>query len=453
MRFALSLLVAVGCLAVADIADAAGWQAGVARVKITPEQPMWMAGYAGRNRPADAEPLTDLWAKALVLRDQQGQQCVLVTLDVLGIPRDFSQQVCERLMKEHGLKRRAIVLSTTHTHSGPVIGFNLRPAYSLDETQAKKIAEYTQRLGDKIVETVRQATGNMQPATLAWGQRRCTFAVNRRNNKEADVPQLRAEGKLQGPVDHDAPVLAVRRGDKLVAVVAGYACHATVLSGYQWCADWPGYAALEIERQHPDAMALIWAGCGGDQNPLPRRKVELAQNYGSQLATSVEEVLKGEMRAISGEFIADYSEIDLGFSEIPTREDLQQTTESKNKYLANRARLLLAKLDRDGKLSETYPYPVQTWRLGNGPQWVVLGGEVTVDYALRLKSELGAERTWVTAYSNDVMAYIPSRRVLNEGGYEGGGAMVYYGLPSPWKPDVEESIVREVHRQAKQTAQ
>ena len=76
--------------------------------------------------------------------------------------------------------------------------------------------------------------------------------------------------------------------------------------------------------------------------------------------------------------------------------------------------------------------------------WVTLGGEVVVDYALRLKQELGPANTWVAGYSNDVMAYIPSRRVLSEGGYEGGGAMVYYGLPTIWAPEIEETIVREV---------
>jgi hypothetical protein len=74
---------------------------------------------------------------------------------------------------------------------------------------------------------------------------------------------------------------------------------------------------------------------------------------------------------------------------------------------------------------------------------------VVVDYSLRLKKELGAERTWVAAYTNDVMAYIPSLRVLNEGGYEGGGAMVYYGLPTVWGPEVEETIVKGVHELAR----
>ena len=77
-------------------------------------------------------------------------------------------------------------------------------------------------------------------------------------------------------------------------------------------------------------------------------------------------------------------------------------------------------------------------------QFVLLGGEVVVDYAIRLKTEHRGENTWIAGYANDVMAYIPSRRVLLEGGYEGGGAMVYYGLPTVWAPQVEDDIVKEV---------
>jgi hypothetical protein len=89
------------------------------------------------------------------------------------------------------------------------------------------------------------------------------------------------------------------------------------------------------------------------------------------------------------------------------------------------------------------------WRLGSGPTLVALGGEVVVDYSLRLKKELGPDRTWVAGYANDVMAYIPSYRILKEGGYEGGGAMLYYGLPTVWGPRVEELIVKAVHDQVK----
>ena len=109
--------------------------------------------------------------------------------------------------------------------------------------------------------------------------------------------------------------------------------------------------------------------------------------------------------------------------------------------------MLLEKWDADKQLSQTYPYPVGSWQLGEAIDFVFLGGEVVVDYAVRLKAELREKRTWVAGYANDVMAYIPSRRVLQEGGYEGEGAMVYYGLPTRWAPQVERLIVDEVHRQ------
>ena len=113
---------------------------------------------------------------------------------------------------------------------------------------------------------------------------------------------------------------------------------------------------------------------------------------------------------------------------------------------------MLEQLDAGRPPPTTYPYPVQVWRLGTGLRLVTLGGEVVVDYALRLKQVLGPERTWVAGYSNDVMAYIPSRRVLKEGGYEGGASMVYYGLPTVWAPQLEDDIVREVVVQAGRAA-
>jgi hypothetical protein len=275
-----------------------------------------------------------------------------------------------------------------------------------------------------------------------------TFAVNRRNNAEAQVPALREKGDLRGPVDYDVPVLAVRDGEgKLKAVVFGYACHATVLSSYQWSGDYPGFAQTELEEAHPECVAMFWAGCGADQNPLPRRTVEAAQDYGHRLAESVECVLNGVMRPIPPSLTATYQEVALPLGPIPSREEIARDTQSDNVFIASRARMLLAKLERVPSLPASYPYPVACWKLGDEVQWVFLGGEVVVDYALRLKAELDGRRTWCAGYSNDVMAYIPSRRVLAEGGYEGATSMIYYGLPTVWAPELEDAIVAEVKRQ------
>ncbi|HMF13988.1 MAG TPA: neutral/alkaline non-lysosomal ceramidase N-terminal domain-containing protein [Gemmataceae bacterium] len=449
-------IVAIAILLWASLAraqDAHTWKAGVAKVKITPEKLMWMSGYGARDKPAEGK-LTDLWAKALALEDAKGRRGLLITMDLVGIDRGLSLEVCAELKKKHGLPREAIILSVSHTHCGPVVRSNLNVMYDLDETQQKYVAEYAALLKQRLIEVADAAVKELQPARLSWGIGQATFAVNRRNNIEKDVPKLRAAGKLKGPVDHDVPVLAVRdRDDKVLAVAFGYACHATVLSFYQWCGDYPGYAQAELEKMYPGATALFWAGCGGDQNPLPRRSVELAKVYGAELADAVKRVLGAPMSPLGPGFAATYTEVPLRFAELPAREKLAEDVLSKNKTVARRAGLLLARLDKEGALTATYPYPIQIWRLDATLVWIALGGEVVVDYALRLKREASPGRTWIMGYANDVMAYIPSLRVLKEGGYEGGGAMVFYGLPTVWGPRVEEMIVAAVHERAKQIRQ
>ena len=449
-RFVTCCVVLLAGLLPAKFVAAAEWKAAAAKVNITPKTFMWMSGYGGRSRPAEGK-LTDLWAKALAIEDAAGNRGVLVTMDLVGIDRGISSRVCRILASKHKLRREQIILSTTHTHTGPVVGDNLRAMYSFNNDQQRLVDSYTKQLEKDLVAVVDEALKKLAPAKITWGQGTATFAVNRRNNREGSVPDLRTAGKLKGPADHDVPVLVVRdKEDKITAIVCGYACHATVLSFYKWSGDWPGFAQIALEKAHPGAIALVWAGCGADQNPLPRRKVELAEKYGQQLAAAVERVIDGTMKPLGGKLSSTYKEIDLSFDKLPTREALEKNAQGSNRYEAGRAKRLLAQWDKNGRLSPSYPYPVQTWRLGDGPRWVVLGGEVVVDFSLRLKAELGKQNTWVAGYSNDVMAYIPSRRVWNEGGYEGGGAMLYYGLPSRWAPGVEKRVVDEVHRQVKQ---
>ena len=445
---ALSLLALAKCQAVVAATAPSAWKAGAAKVVITPESLMWMSGYGSRDHAAEGK-LHDLWAKALVLEDLAGHRVALVTLDLVGIDRGLSLSIRDTLDKKYGLARPHVAICCSHTHTGPVVGRNLRAMYFLDAAQEKLVDQYTDTLEGKISEVVGQAISRLAPAQLAWANGRATFAVNRRANPEAEVPALAAAGKLRGPVDHDVPVLSVRdAAGGLKAIVCGYACHATALSFYQWSGDWPGFAQIDLERAHPEAVALFWAGCGADQNPLPRRTVELAQEYGRQMSAAVDQVLAGGMTAVTGNLSTSYAEIDLPLSTLPARDELEKQAQSADKFQAGRGKLLLKQIDAGQPLSPTYPYPIQVWRLGNGPAWITLGGEVVVDFAVRLKEELGREKTWVAGYTNDVMAYIPSRRVLTEGGYEGGGAMVYYGLPTVWAPEVEELIVREVRRQA-----
>ncbi|MSR32687.1 MAG: hypothetical protein EXR99_14405 [Gemmataceae bacterium] len=423
-----------------------GFKAGLASVPITPEKDMWMSGYAARTKPSEGK-VHDLYAKALVVEDSAGKRALLISLDLVGIDRETSIAIKKEITRQTGISPEAIALACSHTHCGPVVGHNLRTMYFLEAAENAKVDEYTHALPGKVASVAKSALAHLQPCKLSWAEGKAAFAINRRNNKEADVPKAKEEGKLKGPVDHAAPVLAIHNEKgALAGIVAGYACHATTLSFQQWSGDYPGFAMQELEKRHPHTVAMFWAGCGADQNPIPRRSLELAKDYGNQLADAVDAVLKKEMKPIAGNLVLAYREIPLAFAELPNREKLVKNSTSANKYEVARAKYLLEMLKSQGSLPASYPYPIQTWKLGNAPPWVFLGGEVVVDYSLRVKKELGAS-SWVCGYANDVMAYIPSLRVLKEGGYEGGGSMVYYGRPAHWSPAVEDKILEEIHAQ------
>ncbi|MFO0911073.1 MAG: neutral/alkaline non-lysosomal ceramidase N-terminal domain-containing protein [Isosphaeraceae bacterium] len=429
-------------------ASAEGWKAGVARVSITPTQPTWMAGYGSRDHPSEGA-LHELWAKALVLEDPAGKRLLLVTLDVCGIDRATSLEIREAIRAAHQLPLERICLASSHTHCGPVIGENLITMYPMNEEQRGVVRAYTRTFVEKVKKVASSALASLTPVDVAWGNGRADFAVNRRNNKEPDVPKLRQANALEGPVDHDVPVLRVRGLDgRNRAIVVGYACHCTVLSFSKFCGDYAGFAQVNLEKLYPGCQAMFVAGCGADQNPLPRRTVELATTYGSQLSEAALRVVETPMWPVQGSSEARYEEIPLRLGELPTAEQLRTEAASKNFPLASRARSLLARLEHDGKLASEYPYPVQIWRFG-GLTWVLLGGEVVVDYSLRFKRNMGGSRTWVSSYCNDVMAYIPSLRVLKEGGYEGATSMIPYGLPTSWSTAVEEQVVDSVTRLAR----
>lgn len=421
------------------------WKAGLATEIITPPAPMWMSGYASRVKPSEGK-VHDLWAKALCLEDSAGKRAILITLDLVGVGRETALPIREKIAKKHNIDFGAVTLASSHTHCGPVVGNTLRSMYFLDKEQTERIGAYTSLLEKKIVSVAENAIANLAPAFLNQESGNTDFAVNRRNNKEADVPKIRAEGKLIGPVDHDVPVLAIRdKSGMLKGVVFGYACHATVLSFQQWCGDYPGFAMLELQKKHPGAVAMFWAGCGADQNPLPRRSVELAQSYGKKLADAVDATLSRPMKPIQGELRIQSEEVPIPFAKIPDRETLLALKGSKDKFEVARAELLLKQLQTEGRIKDEYPYPISVWKLGDGPSWLWLGGEVVVDYSLRIKKEHQGQTIWVGAYANDVMAYIPSLRVLNEGGYEGATSMIYYGQPSSWGQSVEDTIIKRVN--------
>ena len=158
---------------------------------------MWMSGYASRARPAEGK-LTDLWAKAVVLGDEKGPQAVVIAYDLVGVDQQTGETLAKVAMDVLRLPREAVLLNCSHTHSGPVVGGNLAPMYALDSMQTALVERYGVYLEAQTKAAVEAAVKDFAPAKLSFSDDAATFAVNRRNNKEVNVEELRADEVAQG---------------------------------------------------------------------------------------------------------------------------------------------------------------------------------------------------------------------------------------------------------------
>ncbi|WP_422927712.1 neutral/alkaline non-lysosomal ceramidase N-terminal domain-containing protein [Singulisphaera sp. PoT] len=406
---------------------------GLARVDITPDYPIRLSGYGARTKES-VGVAQRIWAKAIAIGSDQDGPSLLVSVDNLGVPDAVVEAVAARLLREAKIPRERFVVASSHTHSAPCLtgaAPNIFSAKIPDDQQAT-IDRYTRELTEKLGEVSLASLKVRKPGLLSWSQGRAGFAFNRRTKG--------------GPVDHALPVLRVTdpRG-KIVGILINYACHCTTVSPNDntLSGDWAGFAQEDIERDHPGAIAMTVVGCGADADPTPRLTPESAPAHGKEIAAEVNRLLKGEWTDLPTPPIGKFRRVKVPFDTLPTRAQLEQMVKGGG-HIGYNASTQLARLDRGEPLQEALDYPVQTLQFGDRLGMIFLAGEVVVDYSLRLRSELATDRLWITAYANDVPCYIPSERILREGGYEGGGAMLYYGRPTRLKPGIESIIVSTV---------
>lgn len=422
---------------------------GAAKVDITPDYPVRLSGYGSRKKESEGVAQR-LWAKALAIGGDDGAgPALLVTFDNCGLTAEIRATVAKALEERAGVKSERLVIAVSHTHNAPCLT-NWAPflfGEAIPAEHQARIDRYTRELTEKVIQVALDALRARRPARLAWGQGSVGFAANRRVLKDGKWTNFGVQA--DGPVDPSLPVLAARdETGRLVAVVANYACHCTTLGDFnQLHGDWSGIAQELIEREQAGAVALITIGCGADANPNPRQTgdLELVRQHGHALADEVRRLLSTDLEPLAGGADCRLRFVDLPFAPLPTREEWEAKAKESGAP-GYHARQFLAQLDRGEKIPATRSYPVATWSFGKDLAMVFLGGEVVVDYAMRLKSEHDASRLWITAYANDVPCYIASKRILREGGYEADFSMFFYARPTRWADDVEETIVDTVQK-------
>ncbi|MEZ6091075.1 MAG: neutral/alkaline non-lysosomal ceramidase N-terminal domain-containing protein [Pirellulaceae bacterium] len=435
----LTLLVALTLPMVSAIAQEKHYQVGLSKVDVTPEYPIRLNGFGFRREESEGVSQS-IFAKALAISEDGQSPVVTVTVDNLGLRWRQTEAIAARLKESHQLPRENFVLTFTHTHCAPKVNGSSDNIFSeaIPQDHQQHIDQYTEELLDRITAAARQAIDNRRASTLHWGVGNVGFAKNRRT--------------AGGPVDHDLPTLLVRDAQtrQIRGVYVSYACHCVTLRFNRISGDWAGYAADLIERQFPGSIAMVSIGTGSDQNPseVSPDDVSVAQRQGNEIAAEVKRLSSLELKPLEGSPLAKLNTIDLPLKEVPSREQLAEIEKNGSRATDRyNATTQIARLDRGEALPSRIEYAIQTIAFGESLCMTFLAGEVCADYGLRLKSELDRDRLWVHGYSNDFCCYIPSERLLKEGGYGGGGEIPYFALPSTLAEGLEQRIVDEVHRQ------
>lgn len=419
----------------------AKYRAGAASVVITPQQPTWLAGLAARTAPSRGT-INDLHAKALAIEDAVGERFVIVTMDLIAITPHIASSVAAEISRRHGLPRERLLFSASHTHFGPEVRLDKAEFFKIPPEYAARIEPYVAELIPKLIDVISRAIGNLAPAQMTARETKATFAVNRRKQRYG----------VDHGVDHGVPMLEVTGADgRLRAVVFGYACHCTVLEPQdcRFCGDWAGFAQEYVEQAFPGAIAMFVTGAAADQHADPRYKVELSQDYGRQLADAVTTALRGGPgRPITGGIRVAYEDVPLPFDTIPSREQLEANLAGDDEPLKTKSRYLLRMMDAGHKFPATYPCPLHAIRFGDELLMLAIGGEPVIDYAHMMRDAFaaGGRLVWVAGYCNDMFAYVPTKSVLQEGGYEGSRSVLWSYLPAPFTGETEDRVMAAAHR-------
>jgi len=423
---------------------------GFAKRVITPAEPMRLSGYANRSKPCTGTD-EELRTRAMVIETPNGERLAVVSVDLLGLSAEHHREIARKVLEQHQIPRERLAVGCTHTHTGPrmataSVSLLIEP---FTPQELERAIAYSNRVIDEVVAVIGEAIADLQPGKMFLGEGQAGFAVNRRMLKDGKWTGFGVNPA--GPVDHSLPLLKVIDSNgKVRGIVFNYACHPTTLGpeDNRYSPDWPGYASLALEDAYPGATVVSLTGCGGDANPEPRTtggedNSRLAIGHGRTLAEGAKKILNGEMREITGLPVCSYGTADLKF-DLPKQEELEQRSKSTDPVMRLHAQNMLKIIAEQGSLPATYPLPLQTWEFGDQLTMIFMGGEVVVEYALRLKREWSPGYVWVTAYTNDVPGYVASEKVRSEGGYETDYSMIFYNQPGRWATGTEDFIMERI---------
>jgi len=386
---------------------------GTASAIFTPPLGTLMAGFGHRDHGAEGV-LDDLELQLFLLQHNDEIICI-VTADLIGFGAEATQLLRQEIHAAAGADPAKVLLCASHTHSGPQLLSHIPGAGGpLNEAVLADLQE-------KIKIAARQAQENLTPVRMSWGESSLSgYAINRRRKTP--------NGFVNSPNPfgrRDDAVTAIQFTDakdsSLRAVLFSYTCHPTTIGSYQLSGDYPGAARRALEKQ-TGAVAGFLPGCFGDVRP--NCTVMGNGRFRSGNPTDIEDFGAALANAV----------IDAGKSTFPLMPKLGGFCDEV---------VLPLQAENDSRA-----LPLQRLDLAEEFSIIAMGGEICVDYGHYIKSLSNTRRLLPLGYSNDVIAYIPTAQILSEGGYEAESSCPIFGLPGPFKPELEDLVKNAVKKMA-----
>jgi neutral ceramidase len=389
-------------------------QVGVACVDVTPRWPVWQDGFADRERPAEGVDRA-VEAQAVVF-DNGVARRALMAIDICAID-DYLLLPLRRAAAQLGIPAAALMVNTSHTHSGPnasrIRGF----CREFDD-------RYLAELGDKLAGVLAAALANLSPATLHYAAGTCTMGISRRRHREG--AEAGFQPTADKPVDFAVPTLSVLSpsGERR-ALLFGYGCHPSAVASYNVGTDYPGYARDYVRSRCIGCTPVFLQGCGGDVKPrhltaalnFAYGPVEAVEELGRELGRAVVAGLCGRSLALGDGLAAASAVVEVPFDHQPTEEEIAAAESSAGPVPRAWAAAVRDALARDGRLRDSLPIEVQVLNVG-GLRFVGIAAEVGTGIGLRLKRELAGMPVWPMGYCNGSWDYLEPREEYADGGYE-----------------------------------
>lgn len=411
----------------------------VSRVDITPVMDVFMDGYGARNGLSKGVH-DSIYANSLLLKDN-GSSFLILSMDILSIKREKADEIKQKIAAKYGLSGQNILIHATHVHSGPALAAKLSRGC---------IEEYVKFFDEQVMKSVDMCFKDTKTGTLYYGEGETYIGMSRRQRAGGEV---RLAPAPDVPVDRKLSVVVIKdKNEKIAAVIFNCACHPATMGGdnYLISAEFPGVARKVIEESFPGSTSLFIQGACGDINPAVISKgSEYRQAYfsdvefsGKILANDVSQVIKYGLKKVEPSFGFHIRSLTLPIGEY-RMEYFREMAESGQEYRRKYGKYMLEKIEK-GEETKEVKYDLGIIRLASNLKMITFEGEVCSEYGVWIREFEPLVNIMIAGYSNGHKSYLPTKRILHEGGYEATVTYCWAGYPGPYAENVQDIVLNAV---------